>query len=69
MYTTKDSKYIGPGPAHYDISKKPYVSAKAPPSYSLGRREFFHFKNKCPGPNAYGIKDSMVKKSAPAYSM
>ncbi|XP_023292412.1 outer dense fiber protein 3-like [Lucilia cuprina] len=65
----KDTRNIGPGPANYDVSKRPYVNITAPPSYSMGRRDNFRFKNICPGPNAYGIKDGVVKKSAPAYSI
>ncbi|XP_065363957.1 ciliary microtubule associated protein 1A-like [Calliphora vicina] len=64
-----DAKNIGPGPANYDLSKRAYVNFTAPPSYSLGRRNNINFKNQCPGPNAYGIKDGMVKTSAPAYSI
>ncbi|KAM7361112.1 ciliary microtubule associated protein 1A-like [Cochliomyia hominivorax] len=65
----KDSKNIGPGPANYDVSKRPYVSSTAPPAYSLGRVNNFRVKNVCPGPNAYGIKDDMIKRTAPAYSI
>lgn len=66
---TNDRKNIGPGPANYDLSKRPYVSTTAPPAYSIGQRPTFQNKNICPGPNAYGVKTDVCKTTAPAYSM
>lgn len=67
--TFRQVKSIGPGPANYDLNRSPYVNSTRPPEYSISRRSSIPNKNVAPGPNAYGVKDHLVKPSAPYYSM